>query len=182
MTLIRPEARAALIRWREVGAAGLALASGLWLVVLGGYLLIPMGVALVILAAFWAIFALRRLRFGQGGGAPGVIEVDEGQIAYFGPETGGAVSLREMAMIRVMEQGGRRFWHLRQGDGQSLAIPFAASGAEALFDALATLPGLDTAALVAAVEDRGQPGLALAGGPARLGPPIWQRPAELRLR
>ena len=35
---------------------------------------------------------LRRLQFGQTGRGPGVVKVDEGQIAYFGPLTGGAVA------------------------------------------------------------------------------------------
>ena len=46
-----------LHRWREVIAAGLAGAAGLWLMWLGGYLLVPAGAAVTALAAGWAMIA-----------------------------------------------------------------------------------------------------------------------------
>ena len=88
--LIRPEAQAALWRLREVFAAvGLALL-GLWLATLGGFVLVPLGGILIVLAAGFGLLAWRRLRFAQSGDAPGVVELDEGQISYFGPDVGGS--------------------------------------------------------------------------------------------
>ena len=43
MSLIRPEARAALHRWREVMASAVLAGLGLWLIGLGGWVLIPAG-------------------------------------------------------------------------------------------------------------------------------------------
>ncbi|MDT8857122.1 hypothetical protein RNZ50_19200 [Paracoccaceae bacterium Fryx2] len=157
MDLIRPEARATLWRWREVAAAGALALLGAWFILLGGFILIPAGVLLLALAAGLGLLALRRLRFAQGGEAPGVVELDEGQVGYFGPGTGGFVSLRELDEVRLITLRGQRLWRLKQSDGQALLIPVAAQGAERLFDAFAALPGMDTQALVAALAPETSP-------------------------
>lgn len=182
MNLIRPEARATLWRLREVFAAlGLGLV-GLWLAVLGGFILVPLGVMIVVLAAGFGLLAWRRLRFAQSGDAPGVVELDEGQISYFGPDVGGAVALRDLVELRLITAGGRRMWRLRQQDGQVLAIPVSALGAEALFDAFSALPGMDTGALVAAVDPVTAPASANRGvvsiADSRV---IWRHPARAAL-
>lgn len=150
--LIRPEARALLHRYREVIAA-LALAlAGLWLVSLGGLVLVPIGLLVLALAIGWAGLSWRRLRFAQGSDAPGLVEVDEAQIGYLGPDSGGFVSIVELVELRLLTLRGRRLWRLKQADGQALLIPVDASGAERLFDAFAALPGMDSGALVAALS------------------------------
>lgn len=151
MAMIREEARAAILRWREVVAAGLLALTGLWLIWLGGYLLVPMGLLCLALAALWARQAWRRMRFAQGVDAPGLIEVDEAQIAYMGPTFGGFVALPDLTEVRVLTIHGKRLWRLKQADGQALLIPVDATGSERLFDAFTVLPGLDTQALVDAL-------------------------------
>ncbi len=150
--MIRPEVRATLRRWREVIAAGLVAALGLWLVMLGGYLLVPLGGVVVLLAAGLALIALRRIRFLRGVAAPGVVEVDEGQIGYFGPTFGGFVALADLAELRLAEFHGARTWRLKTQDGQVLLIPVDAAGAERLYDAFAALPGIDMARITAALD------------------------------
>lgn len=181
MNLIRPEAQAALWRWRELFAAVALAAVGLWLAALGGFVLLPLGAVVVALAAGFGLLAWRRLRFAQTGDAPGVVELDEGQISYFGPDLGGAVALRELVELRLITVGGRRLWRLRQQDGQALLIPVDAMGAERLFDAFAGLPGMDTGVLVAAVDPvagaKAQHGLAIAAD-SRV---IWRHPARAAL-
>jgi hypothetical protein len=157
MSLIRPQARDAIWRLREILAAAGVAASGVWLMALGGLFLIPLGALVVALAAGLALLGLRRLRFAQKGVAPGVVELDEGQISYFGPAFGGAVSVPELTELRLLTAGGRRMWRLKQSDGQVLLIPVEAVGAEKLFDAFAALPGMDTQVLVQALDAK--PGL-----------------------
>ncbi len=154
-----------LRRWREVIAAGAVAAAGLWLLSLGGYVLVPAGAALTALAAGWAMIALRRIRFLRGVGAPGLVEVDEGQVGYFGPTFGGFVALADLAELRLAEFHGARAWRLKTQDGQVLLIPVDAAGAERLYDAFAALPGIDMARVKAAL-DHGQPTL-----------PLWRRAA-----
>jgi hypothetical protein len=151
MSFIRPEIRASIQRHRELIAAIALSALGLWTATRGGYLLTPLGLALLALGAGWALTAFRRLRFRQDGDAPGILRVTEAQIAYFGPRVGGFIGLPDLAEIRLLTLRGRRIWKLKQSDGQLLHIPVEADGAEALFDAFATLPGIDMAALVAAL-------------------------------
>lgn len=156
MTLIRPELLAAISRvWEVILGLVLALAGG-WIAWLGGYFFVPLGLLLASVGFGWALLSLRRLRFAQGGDAPGVVEVNEGQIAYYGPTVGGVVGLPDLVEIRLITIRGRRLWRLKQADGQAILIPVEAAGAEQLFDAFAALPGMDTSALVAALNPQGQ--------------------------
>ncbi|PJF08380.1 hypothetical protein [Pseudorhodobacter sp. MZDSW-24AT] len=172
--MIRPEAQAALWRWREVGVGMAVLALGLWLMRLGGYLLLPLGATVALAGLALGVLAWRRLQFVTAGAAPGVVQLDEGQISYMGPQVGGFVSLRDLVELRLISLRGRRLWRLKQADGQALLIPVEAAGAEALFDAFSSLPGLSSAALVAALAPvPGSDSRALmAGGENRV---IWRR-------
>lgn len=175
--MIRPEALATLRRWQEVALGGAGMTLGLWLFTRGGWILMPLGAGIAALALGYAVLSVRRMRFAQGAGAPGVVEVDEGQISYFGPVAGGAVSLRELVELRLLARGGQRFWRLKQQDGQALLVPVDAMGADRLFDAFAALPGMDSQALVAALdlpEGRGAAALPVVQQDT-LGPVIWRR-------
>jgi hypothetical protein len=116
------------------------------------------------------------MRFAQDIAAPGFVEVIEGEVRYFGPTFGGAVSLSDLTELRLMTLHGRRLWRLKQRDGQALLIPIDAAGAEALFDGFTTLPGLDMAAVLAALSpspSSNGPGL-VAASPADM-VLIWHR-------
>lgn len=145
MSFLRPEALSFLSRWAEAGVALATVGLGLWLMRLGGYFLSPLGASVILLAVGWLMIALRRLRFARPGAAPGVVEVDEGQIGFLGPTFGGYVALRELVEIRMIRLNGAAHWRLRQADGQVLLVPHAATGVEALYDALAALPAIDMA-------------------------------------
>lgn len=151
MSFVRPELKEALYRRREVIAAGVVAVFGAWVAGQGGWVFLPVGGIFVLFGAGWTVQALRRLRFRAEGEAPGIVRVTEAQIAYMGPRVGGFVGVPELAEVRLLTLRGRRVWKLRQGDGQQLYVPVEAEGAEALFDAFAALPGMDTAALVAAL-------------------------------
>ena len=171
MGLIREDVIAAAHRGRELIAAGVVALAGLWLMWLGGYLLFPVGAVIVAVCALWGVQTWRRLRFSQDLTAPGVVEVDEGQVGYLGPTFGGFVALPDLVELRILTMQGQRLWRLKQSDGQALLIPVSAAGADRLFDAFASLPGMDSQALVAA-----------AGGHMADGV-IWRRgrgPGDLR--
>lgn len=162
--MIRPEIARGLRRWREVIAAVMVAVAGLWIGSFGGYLLLPAGAGLAVLCLAWAIVAFRRLRFQGPVDAPGLVEVDEGQVGYFGPTFGGMVALSDLEELRLTEWHGVRQWRLRTGDGQVLLIPEGAAGADRLIDAFVALPGIDIAALTRAH--------AAPGAPAE---PLWRR-------
>lgn len=169
MPLIRPEAARVIARWREVLAAGAVVAVALWLGTRPGWLLPGLGAVLGGAALAWGFVAFRRLRFAGRGGAPGVVEVVEGQIAYFGPEGGGFVAVGEIVEIAVIRDGaGHRAFRLVPAEGPALTIPVAAEGAARLHDALAQLPGIDLGRMAAA------PGAGTVGR-------LWRHPARGRL-
>ncbi len=172
MSLIRPELQEKLRPFREAMAAALLAVLGGWIFWLGGWLLMPLGALLLSLALGWGISALRRARFARAVEAPGMVELDEGQIGYLGPTFGGYVALAELAELRLIDLYGKRHWRLKQVDGQVLLVPVAAQGAEVLFDAFALLPGADMARIAAALD-----------GPMTFRP-LWTRPpgAALRIR
>lgn len=164
MAFARPEVTDLIWRGREVIWALLVVAAGVWLIGLGGYVLVPLGLIVAAIGATLALTAWRRMRFQQATGAPGLVELDEAQVAYMGPEIGGFLSLEELVELRILSLRGRRMWRLKQSDGQALLIPVDAQGSERLFDAFASLPGMDSGALVAALER----GSAMPSGPGNI--------------
>ncbi|UWR76681.1 hypothetical protein K4L04_01595 [Phaeobacter inhibens] len=155
MTFIRPEARAVLWRWREmIAAAALGALGLLW--ALGSYgAQALLGWALLGLGVVIAVIGMQRMRFRLGGGGPGVVQVDEGQIAYFGPLTGGAVALSELERLTLDHAAKPPHWLLDQPGQSALAIPVNATNTDALFDAFATLPGLRMERMLAELRKSG---------------------------
>lgn len=173
--MIRPEALASLGRWSELGLSAVVVALGLWVASLGGLVLLPVGLALAAIGLVLGLNAWRRLRFAQPVAAPGVVELVEGQVGYLGPVVGGFASLDDLVELRLVTLQGRRMWRLKQSDGQAILIPVDAEGADRLFDAFVTLPGMDAPALVAALAPLpGAGGSALTTGTAEMRL-IWRR-------
>ena len=167
MALIRPEAAAALRRWREAIAGAALILAGLWLARLGGAFFLVAGVLAAGLGAALALIAWRRARFRHDADAPGMVEVVEGQIAYYAPSGGGFAALSEIEEVAVtITAAGRPAWAIGQRGAPTLIIPMGAAGAEALFDAFLSLPGARAEPFLAAAHRR--PG----EGPVTL----WQRP------
>ena len=163
--MIRPELLARFKPWREVIAAALTGAFGIWVFLRGGLLLQPLGGAILAFAFLWGLGAWRRRRFAVDIGAPGVVEVEEGAIRYYGARAlGGEIALRDLSQIRLIRLEGHAHWRLKTQGGEALLIPVEAAGAPALADAFAALPGFD---LRAASE-------ALAAKDAFR--TVWQRP------
>ena len=148
----RPEARAALWRWREVIAGGGAVLLALWMILGPGFLVGLLGYAVLIGGALLIWLGVQRARFRGPGGGAGAVQVDEGQVTYYGPLTGGTVALRELESLTL--DGGMypAHWRLQQRGEEPLYIPVNAAGAEALFDAFAALPGLRTERMLSALN------------------------------
>lgn len=147
---LRPAARAALWRWREALAGGAVGFFGLWWLATFHAPVRWLGWAILLGGLGFALAGLQRGRFRQAGDGPGVVRVIEGRIGYFGPLTGGAVDIADLVRLEHDGTAHPPHWILTGPDLSPLAIPVAASGAEALFDAFARLPGIDTRALLAA--------------------------------
>ena len=160
---LRPEAAAALRRWREALTGAAVALLGVYWITTGGLLrLVGLVVALAGGAVLVAGIQRGRLRSGTLG--IGVVRLVEGQLGYFGPLTGGVIAVAD---IRSVARHGN-IWII-EGAGQRLEIPADARGSDCLIDAFAMLPGLDMRAIVSSVENRtGRAQLVWRRGPARL--------------
>lgn len=169
--MIRPEAKEQLLRWREVLAGMAAVLLGLsWLFGNSALLLLP-GAALALGGAALIWIGVQRARFRGEGQGPGSVQVDEGQITYFGPLTGGTAALQDLSGITLDPTFHPAHWRLTQPGLPEVLIPVNAEGAERLFDAFATLPGLRMDRVLARLKSPGKHPTVL-----------WQRDAKVRLR
>ncbi|HPD93250.1 MAG: hypothetical protein H6900_00555 [Rhodobacter sp.] len=162
---LRPQARAALARWAETGIALAVTGLGAWWAWTGLGLLRWGAIALAVIGAALTFGAVQRARFHRPGQAPGLVELDEGEVRYLGPRGGGVLALDRMASLSI--SADRRFWLAESLDGGILAVPCTAQGSEVLFDAFSTLPGLDMERLLRLAA---QP-------PGERAQTIWQRRA-----
>ena len=161
MAFIRPEIRDTLTRWRAALIGGLIACFGAyWTLRTGGlFMIIGVVVLLLGLALLWD--GVRRARFPAGGGGLGVVELDERRISYLGPLGGGSLSLNELVRIQIVRTDNGQFrsdvlWQFMDRDGQRLAIPTNAEGADRIFDALAAFHGVDYEAVTAASGTNGK--------------------------
>lgn len=156
MSFIRPEAKLALWRWREVLVAAFVLILGLsWISGPGG-LLAWVGWFLIVVSAALAVIGIQRARFRTGVGGQGVVTIDEGQITYLGPLDGGIVASREIERLALDPTSDPAHWVLDQPGQPALHIPVNAEGAEALFDVFSNLPGLKTEQMLSELNGKSQ--------------------------
>lgn len=142
--LFRPEARATLWRWREVIAGAAVMAFGLWWAWATYSPVRWLAVVIVLAGAALTWTAVQRLRFRQGGGGAGVVQIVERRLAYWGPLTGGMIDMDDLARLTLDPTGRPVHWVLTPHRGDTLHIPVDAEGADALFDLFAALPGIQT--------------------------------------
>lgn len=160
MGLIRPELAQWLAPRREVFAALAGIAAGLWVATRGGWFLGAIGLILTAICIGWAIGSRRRLAFRRDISAPGVLDIDEGEIRYFAARAlGGSVALRDLTEIRLIRLNGHDNWRLKTRDGQALLIPVEARGADQLADAFTALPGVDMGRITGALAQKDGPSL-----------------------
>ena len=166
--MIRPEAKAQIWRFREVLVGGCGLALGLWWLVGQSTLLLIPGAVFAVggLALIW--IGVQRARFRSEGQGPGAVQVDEGQITYFGPLTGGVVALRELQALTFDPSFHPAHWRLTMAGAPELMIPVNAEGSDGLFDAFATLEGLKTEAMLAKLASKPDHSVL-----------IWQKPVMM---
>ncbi len=167
MNFVRPALAADLRRYGEVMVAAAVTLAGVLIAAQGGLILVPSGGILALAGGGWTVTAIRSAVFRGPVRAPGIVDVDEGQIGYLGPSFGGYVALADLAELRIVTVAGHRQWRLRTTDGQVLLIPVAAKGAEALHDAFAVLAGIDMTALARALAGPPKTSVLWSRGPSR---------------
>mgnify|MGYP000439303395 FL=1 len=143
MNFFRPAARAFVWRWREVIAGIVLVALGaIWADSVG--LLRWLGIPTVLAGVILTFAGAQRARFRRGDGGPGVVQVVEGQVTYFGPLSGGTLALADLRELMLDATSKPPVWVLRVTGQTPLRIPINAENADALFDAFAQLDGIAT--------------------------------------
>ncbi len=155
MSFVRPEAMAFVRLWSEalIGAAVVAL--GLYWAVFSGGLLQWIGYVVVVIGFALLLSGIQRGRFKTGRAGPGVVTVEERRIVYFGPLSGGVMDLDQLDSLLIDPSAKPPHWVLHSSDGQTVQIPLGAKGADALFDAFAQLPDLNTEHLLRRMKSDG---------------------------
>jgi hypothetical protein len=144
MNFIRPEAQAQLRRWREVLVGAAVIVLGTFMITGPAGLVGMVGWPIALAGLALLVVGLQRARFRGAGQGPGTVQVDEGQIIYFGPLSGGAIALPDLMQLIYDPTAKPAHWQLHSRGQPELQIPVNADGAEALFDVFAALPGLRT--------------------------------------
>ncbi|MDU8913658.1 hypothetical protein [Aestuariicoccus sp. MJ-SS9] len=153
--MIRPEAARTLHRWREALAGAALVLLGLYWVFGVGGLLYWIGFAVACAGAALVVAGFQRARFRSGGGGPGVVTVVEGRIGYFGPLSGGLADLEDLTQLVLDPTSYPPHWQLHRAGQPLLAIPLNAEGADQLFDAFASLPGMRTERMLREMQNAG---------------------------
>ena len=165
----RPEAKATIWRLRDVWGALAVLGLGLWWSWTGLGFVQWLGYAIAVLGAVLLVAGIQRGRFRQGSDGPGVVQITERRLAYFGPLDGGVMDINDLSRLSFDPSGHPApYWVLTGPEARDLSIPTTATGAEALFDVFSALPDLKTEKLLSVLSD----------------PPdhrvvIWSRPVHL---
>ncbi|MBD3676823.1 MAG: hypothetical protein HUJ27_00285 [Rhodobacteraceae bacterium] len=143
--MIRPELMQSIRRCREALIGALIAGLGIFWAVASYGILQIVGMSLTIVGALVVFAGIQRMRFRTGGDGPGIVQVVEGQITYFGPLDGGSVSVDAIERIELEPKSvPSPEWILIEANTPPLHIPINASGSEVLFDVFARLEGLDT--------------------------------------
>lgn len=165
MSFIRDDAQKTLWQWREVVAGTIALAVMLFWAASSFGVFRIMALVLAGLALVLIIAGVQRARFRGTQDGLGLVQVDERQITYFGPLSGGTIALADIGALSLNRQSDPAHWQLVPLQGAPLIIPVDASGADGLFDAFAGLPGLRTEKMLHALNHG-----------AKVQIVIWRRP------
>lgn len=144
MSFIRPEVWNGFWRWREALLGLFLAACGMFWAVGQQGVLAAVGTSLAIVGALLIFAGIQRTRFRVGSGGPGVVQVHERLVTYYGPLDGGSVSIDALEMVKLDPTTKPASWVLQEVGGQPLYIPTNAENAEELFDAFATLEGIRT--------------------------------------
>lgn len=144
MSFIRPQAKAAIWRLREVLVGITLVVLGVWLSFGRGVWLDFIGYPMAAAGGALVWLGIQRARFRGSDEGAGAVQIVEGQVTYFGPLTGGTLALADLDQLVLEGEMFPPHWRLQQGGAAPLLIPVNAVGADALFDAFATLPGLRT--------------------------------------
>ena len=157
MNFIRPNVRAHFAKWFEAYLVALVLILGVRVFLHGlaieSIVYGAIGSAIALLGLVLLRGAVHLIRFRRSQKAPGMVDVTEREISYFGPMHGKTVSLESLFKIELREsEAYASVWVLHNSEGDPMIVPTSAKGSDRLFDAFTSLSDVKMDALVRAVN------------------------------
>lgn len=157
MNFIRPNVRAHFSKWAEAYLVTLILIIGVRVLIRG---FVIESIVYEIVGAIISVIGLvllrgtiQRIQFRRSQKAPGMVDVTEREISYFGPMHGKTLSLESLSKIELREsEAYASVWVLHNSEGDPMIVPTSAKGSDRLFDAFTSLSGVRMDALVKAVN------------------------------
>lgn len=151
---MRPEIKDGLLRWREALIGFAVSVFGIYWAINGLGILSIVGISLAIAGALLVFAGIQRARFRVGSGGTGVVYVDEGQVSYYGPLSGGSVAVADLRRIELDPTSKPHpEWVLLDPATAPLRIPTNAEGADVLFDVFAGLEGIKTELMLSGLKN-----------------------------
>jgi len=151
---MRPEVKEGLLRWREALVGSAVSIFGIYWAANGLGFISAIGTVLAIAGALLVFAGIQRARFRVGTGGSGVVYVDEGQVSYFGPVSGGSLAVADLQQIEFDPTvKPHAEWVLHDHANVLLRIPTNAEGADALFDVFSGLEGLHTEKMLSGLRN-----------------------------
>ncbi|MCP3971988.1 MAG: hypothetical protein GY717_17025 [Rhodobacteraceae bacterium] len=145
MSFIRQEALNGIWRWRETLVGIFVAVCGMYWAIGQQGILAAVGISLAVVGALVIFAGIQRTRFRVGAGGPGLVQVVERMVTYYGAIEGGSVSIDALESVQLDPRSKPAAeWVLTESGGQVLHIPTNAENAEALFDVFASLDGIRT--------------------------------------
>jgi hypothetical protein len=157
VSFIRPSILIHLSKWREAYFVTGVLLLGFWLFVSGfttlNLILQGLGLIVSLVGIVLLRTTIQRIRFKRTQKAPGMVDVTEREISYYGPMHGKTISLESLHKIELREsEAYAAIWVLHHVGGDPMIVPISAQGSDGLFDAFTGLSGVKMETLVAAIN------------------------------
>ncbi|MDB2475665.1 hypothetical protein N9X06_01685 [Paracoccaceae bacterium] len=150
---MRQDAIETLQRFSGLIIALCTICLGLYWILNSFGLLMIVGYPVAFIGIALGYSAIQRLRFHRNTEGQGIVHFVEGQITYFGPESGGIVAVGDITRVMLHKIGRENVWVIEQPAQPALVIPTNAQGADRLFDAFVLLPNWNVEFTLSRLED-----------------------------
>lgn len=150
---MRQDAIETLKRFRGLIIALCTICLGLYWILNSFGLLMIVGYPVTFIGITLGYSTIQRLRFHRNNEGQGIVHFVEGQITYFGPESGGIVAAGDITRVVLRRIGLENVWVIEQPAQPALVIPTNAQGADRLFDAFVLLPNWNVEFTLSRLED-----------------------------
>ncbi|MEL0085399.1 MAG: hypothetical protein VW807_06245 [Paracoccaceae bacterium] len=130
-----------LLIWRETIIAIIFAALGLYWILNSFAMLHTIGYGVLLTGMALAYASYQRTRFKRTETGTGIVEFIEGQISYFGPDTGAIFSINDIKRLILDKSKYSSKWIIENTAGYQIEIPTNVEGHEVLFDVFNSLEG-----------------------------------------